>query len=236
MPLPFKPGPDPAVNLTEITKRIHQSARACNRDSGDISLIAVTKRQPLQKIHSLLHAGHRVFGENRLQEAQDKWPALREQAPGLELHMIGALQTNKVREALRLFDVLHTVDRPKLARKLAEEMASSGRSVKLFVQVNTGEEPQKSGIAPDDVDRFIAMCRADYQLPLVGLMCLPPMGEEPALHFALLREMAARNDLTQLSMGMSGDFEKAIAFGATHVRVGSSLMGERTQTPHDPSG
>ncbi len=233
MSLPFKPGQDPAENLAEIKKRISQSATACGRRPSDVSLIAVTKRQPLHKIHALLQAGHRVFGENRLQEAQDKWPDIRDQTPGLELHMIGALQTNKVREALRLFDVIHTLDRLKLARRLADELAHVDRPVELFVQVNTGEESQKSGIMPSDLDQFIAQCRKDYQLNLTGLMCLPPVNEEPALHFALLRDMAARNGLTQLSMGMSSDFEKAITFGATHVRVGTLLMGERKEIAAD---
>ena len=228
MSLAYTPSSDLAANLIEINQIIRQSAAVCGRQVDDISLIAVSKRQPVEKIKALLTAGHRVFGENRLQEAQDKWPALRDETPDIELHMIGALQTNKVREALRLFDVIQTLDRPKLARKLADELAHTGRPVKLFVQVNTGEEPQKSGILPGDVDRFIAACRTDYQLDVAGLMCLPPQGEEPALHFALLRELGLRNGLTQLSMGMSGDFEKAITFGATHVRVGTMLMGARS--------
>lgn len=235
MTLPFEPDSDPAINLPRIAQAIDARARACGRRPQDITLIAVTKRQPVRKIDALLRAGHRVFGENRCQEALGKWPDLRARTPDIELHMIGALQTNKVREAVGLFDVIHTVDRPKLARKLADEMAQAGRQLELFIQVNTGEEPQKSGILPGDVDDFVKECREVYHVPVTGLMCLPPVGEEPALHFALLRQMAHRNGLTRLSMGMSHDFEKAVTWGATHVRVGTLLMGPRAALPDSRS-
>ncbi|MCG6885236.1 MAG: YggS family pyridoxal phosphate-dependent enzyme, partial [Silicimonas sp.] len=192
----------------------------------DIHLIAVSKVQPLDRVEAVLNQGHRVFGENRVQEAQGKWPAFRDRFDGIELHLIGPLQTNKARAAMELFDVIHTVDRPKLAQTIARIAQETGTCPDLFVQVNTGDEDQKAGCAIDDVDTLIATCR-DLGLPLKGLMCIPPVDETPSLHFALLAKIAGRNGLTGLSMGMSSDFEEAIAQGATHVRVGSAIFGER---------
>ena len=215
------------TGLVEIRARIDKAAREAGRDPSGISLVAVSKLQPLDRIEAVLAAGHRVFGENRVQEAAGKWPALRERYPGIELHLVGPLQTNKVRQAIELFDVIHSVDRDRLARKLADGFAETGRPLPCFVQVNTGEEPQKAGCLPAEADGFVARCRDDYGLPLAGLMCLPPLDEEPSLHFALLKKIAERNGLSGLSMGMSGDFERAIALGATHVRIGSAIFGER---------
>jgi pyridoxal phosphate enzyme (YggS family) len=212
--------------LAEIKARIAEAARAAGRDPGSVTLVAVSKVQPAERIEAVLEQGQRVFGENRVQEAQGRWPALRDRFPGIELHLIGPLQTNKVRAAVELFDVIESVDRPKLARKLAEVFAETGRSLPCYIQVNTGEEPQKAGIAPSDADAFIAECRA-LGLTVAGLMCIPPEDEEPALHFALLAKIAARNGLDGLSMGMSGDFETAIRLGATAVRVGSAIFGAR---------
>jgi len=186
----------------------------------------VAKRHDAARIRPVLAGGHRVFGENRVQEAAAKWPALRAETPGVELHLIGPLQTNKVRDAVALFDVIETVDRPKLARALADEMARQDRRLPVFIQVNTGEEPQKAGVAPQDADDFVSVCR-DLGLDVVGLMCIPPLDEEPALHFALLGKIAARNGLDNLSMGMSADFETAAALGATHVRIGTEIFGAR---------
>ena len=174
-----------------------------------------------------LTAGHRVFGENRVQEAAEKWPALRESYTAVELHLIGPLQTNKVKSAIALFDVIQTVDRPKLARVLAEEMARSGLQRECFVEVNVGEEPQKAGILPKEADTFIAECRERYQLPIRGVMCIPPFDQEPSPYFALLTKIAERNELSAVSMGMSSDYEVAVAFGATHVRVGTAIFGPR---------
>ncbi|MEM6546715.1 MAG: YggS family pyridoxal phosphate-dependent enzyme [Pseudomonadota bacterium] len=213
--------------LAEVRTRIAQAAKAAGRDPEQVSLVAVSKVQPLDRIEDALQAGHRVFGENRVQEAAAKWPSFRERFPGIELHLVGPLQTNKVGQAVALFDVIETVDRKKLARKLAQEFETTGRRLPCYVQINTGEEPQKAGVAPGDADGFIALCR-DLALPVAGLMCIPPMEEEPALHFALLKKIAERNGLEGLSMGMSGDFETAIAFGATVVRVGSAVFGTRT--------
>ena len=215
------------TGLTQIRQRIAAAARAAGRDPADVTLVAVSKVQPPERIEAMLAAGHKVFGENRVQEAQSRWPALRERYADVELHLIGPLQTNKVRQAADLFDVIGAVDRPKLARKLAEAFAETGRALPCYIQVNTGEEPQKAGVAPADADAFIAECRDTHHLPVAGLMCIPPAGEEPALHFALLQKIAARNGLSGLSMGMSDDFETAIAFGATAVRVGSALFGAR---------
>ena len=213
--------------LADLRGRIAAAAQEAGRDPAGITLVAVSKVQPLERIEAVLEAGHRVFGENRVQEAAGKWPALRERYPGVELHLVGPLQTNKVRQAVELFDVIETVDRPKLARKLAEAFAETGRALPCYVQVNTGEEPQKAGVLPGEADAFVAECR-ELGLPVVGLMCIPPADEEPALHFALLAKIAERNGLSGLSMGMSGDFERAVALGATVVRVGSALFGERT--------
>jgi pyridoxal phosphate enzyme (YggS family) len=214
------------VGLTDITTRIEKAAKAAERDPSDITLIAVSKVQPNERVAAVLGEGHRSFGENRVQEAAGKWPEFRETYDGIDLHLIGPLQSNKARLAFELFNVIHTLDRPKLAKtfaRLAEEM---GHCPPLFIQVNTGEEPQKAGIAPADTDAFVKDCLA-LDLPIQGLMCIPPIDETPSLHFALLRKLADRNGLTGLSMGMSDDFEQAIAFGATHIRVGSALFGER---------
>ena len=194
------------------------------RAAGDVTLVAVSKQQPWAQIAPVLTAGQTIFGENRVQEAQERWAERRE---GVELHLIGPLQTNKAKEAIALFDVIETVDRPKLARVLAEEIQKAGRAPRLYVQVNTGEEPQKAGVTPDEADAFIAACLSEYGLSLEGLMCIPPEAEPSGPHFALLGKIAARNGLSKLSMGMSADFETAVRFGATSVRVGSALFGGR---------
>ena len=214
------------MSLSDIRSRIAKAAEKHGRDAGEITLIAVSKVQPNERVAAVLEEGHRVFGENRVQEAEGKWPAFREAYSDVELHLIGPLQTNKVRVAMGLFDVIHTVDRPKLARAIARIAEEIGHCPKLFVQVNTGDEAQKAGVSVDEVDALIAECR-ELALPVVGLMCLPPVDEAPSLHFALLAKIAARNGLSGLSMGMSGDFEEAIAQGATHVRVGSAIFGAR---------
>ncbi|WP_136683403.1 YggS family pyridoxal phosphate-dependent enzyme [Falsirhodobacter xinxiangensis] len=213
--------------LDDITRRIHDAERAANRAEGSVTLIAVSKVQPDARVREVLKQGHRIFGENYVQEAQGKWPAFREAYPDTELHMIGPLQTNKAKPAMQLFDAIHTLDRPSLAQRLARLAQEEGRCPDLFVQVNTGAEPQKAGILPADADAFIADARA-LDLPVVGLMCIPPDAEDPAPHFAMLADIASRNGLHNLSMGMSGDFEIAIAHGATHVRVGSALFGARS--------
>ncbi len=212
--------------LAEVKERIRKAEEAASRRPGSVKLIAVSKMQPEERVRAVLEEGHRLFGENRVQEAAGKWPAWREEFPGVALHLLGPLQTNKARQAMGLFDAIHSLDRPKLARTLARLADEMGRCPDLFVQVNTGEEPQKAGVLPADADAFIAEVRA-LGLPLVGLMCIPPVDEEPSLHFALLRKIAARNDLAGLSMGMSHDFERAIAQGTTHVRVGSAIFGPR---------
>ena len=191
------------------------------------TLVAVSKTQDAERILPVLDAGQRVFGENRVQEAKEKWPALKARWPDIELHLIGPLQSNKAREAVALFDAIHSLDRPKLAHALKAEFERVGRRPSLFIQVNTGEEPQKAGVAPLDASAFIALCRDELKLPVKGLMCIPPDGENPAPHFALLAKIAREHALPWLSMGMSGDFESAIAFGATHVRVGTAIFGER---------
>lgn len=219
--------PDVAARLTDVFAEIAAAAREAHRDPSDITLVAVGKGHDAARIRPALDAGHRVFGENRVQEAADKWPDLRAAYPDVALHLIGPLQTNKVRQAVALFDVVETVDRPKVARELAKEMAKSGRRPGCFVQVNTGAEPQKAGVLPADADAFIESCRREYGLPIRGLMCIPPVDEEPSLHFALLREIAQRNGLAGLSMGMSADYRIAIAFGATHVRIGTAIFGPR---------
>ncbi len=196
------------------------------RKAGDAQLLAVSKQQPIERIIAVLAAGHRVFGENKVQESLDKWPALMAEYDGISVHLIGPLQTNKVKAAVGFFAAIHSLDRQKLADKIATEVQAQGRAPDLFVQVNTGEEPQKSGVMPADLDDFVAACRA-MDLPIKGLMVIPPAQDEPSLHFALLRKMAVRNGLAGLSMGMSGDFETALAFGATHLRVGSAIFGER---------
>ncbi len=214
------------MSLAEIKERIRKAEEAAGREPGSVRLIAVSKKQPEPRVRAVLEEGHRLFGENRVQEAAGKWPAWREEFPGVELHLLGPLQTNKTRQAMGLFDAIHSVDRPKLARTLARLADEQGHCPDLFVQVNTGEEPQKAGVLPAEADDFIAEVRG-LGLPLIGLMCIPPVNEEPSLHFALLRKIAKRNDLPELSMGMSHDFERAIAQGATHVRVGSAIFGPR---------
>ena len=216
-----------ADNLAIVRSRIEAAARAAGRPAQSVTLVAVSKTHPAATVRQALAAGHRVFGENRVQEAEAKYPTLREAFPDLALHLIGPLQTNKVRDAVAIFDVIETVDRPRLAEALAREMDKSGRRLTCFIEVNTGEEPQKAGILPAAADAFIGDCRDRLRLPIAGLMCIPPEHEEPALHFALLREIARRNGLGQLSMGMSADFETAIRFGATHVRVGTAIFGAR---------
>ena len=215
------------MSLSDIQTRISSAASRHGRDAGDIHLIAVSKVQPLERVEAVLREGHRVFGENRVQEAQGKWPVFREAFDDVELHLIGPLQTNKARAAMELFDVIHTVDRPKLARTIARIAEETGNCPDIFVQVNTGDEDQKAGCAIDEVDALVSECR-ELGLPLKGLMCIPPINEAPSLHFALLAKIAARNDLGGLSMGMSSDFEEAIAQGATHIRVGSAIFGERS--------
>jgi pyridoxal phosphate enzyme (YggS family) len=216
-----------AVNLAAVRERIAAAARAADRPPESATLVAVSKTHPAASVRQALLAGHRVFGENRVQEAQAKYPELREEFPDLALHLIGPLQTNKVRDAVAGFDVIESVDRLRLAQALVGEMERSGRRPPCLIEVNTGEELQKAGIMPADADGFILECRERLELPIIGLMCVPPLDEEPAPHFALLREIARRNDLRILSMGMSADFEKAIRFGATHVRVGTAIFGAR---------
>lgn len=216
--------------LQDVTSQVGAAAAAAGRDPASVNLIAVSKVQPLERVEAVLDEGHRLFGENRVQEAAGKWPAFRERYPDVEVHLIGPLQTNKVRQAVDLFDAIHSVDREKLAGKLADEFATTGRQLPCFLQINTGEEPQKAGCLPGDADAFIKACREEYQLPVAGLMCIPPADEEPSLHFALLKKIAERNGLSGLSMGMSGDFERAIALGATHIRVGSAIFGARVPT------
>jgi PLP dependent protein len=216
-----------AQRLAEVRSRIDAAARAAGRDPDDITLVAVSKTHGADRVRELLDAGQRVFGENRVQEAQEKFPSLKTEYPDLELHLIGPLQTNKVRDAVTLFDVIQSVDRDKLAAALAKEMDRTGRRPTCYIQVNTGEEPQKAGVLPNDVDAFVASCRETHRLPVVGLMCIPPVDEEPSLHFALLAKMADRNGLPVVSMGMSADYETAVRLGATHVRVGTALFGHR---------
>jgi len=212
--------------LSDILERIAAAETKADRPAGSTRLIAVSKVQPNARVAAVLDQGHRVFGENRVQEAAGKWPEFRATYPDVDLHLIGPLQTNKVRQAFDLFDAFHALDRTKLARKFADEAQARGACPDLFIQVNTGEEPQKAGVLPAEADVFIAECRA-MDLPVQGLMVIPPIDEEASLHFAFLRRIAERNGLNGLSMGMSGDFEKAIAFGATHIRVGSAIFGER---------
>ena len=214
------------MSLQEITRRIRAAEAAAGRAAGSVALIAVSKVQPESRVRAVLAAGHRLFGENYVQEAAAKWPAFRAEFGPVAVHMIGPLQTNKAKPAVELFDAIHSVDRPSLAERLAKLAQARGASPQLFVQVNTGAEPQKAGVLPGDLDGFIAACRA-MDLPLQGLMCIPPEGEDATPHFHQLAAMAARNGLAGLSMGMSSDFEAAIAAGATHVRVGSAIFGAR---------
>jgi pyridoxal phosphate enzyme (YggS family) len=218
---------DAAARLNSVRRRISAAARRAERDPSAITLVAVAKTFPAEAALPLLDAGQRVFGENRVQEAKAKWPALKEKWPDIELHLIGPLQSNKAKEAVALFDVIQTVDRHKIAEVLSREIAASGRSPKLFVQVNTGEEPQKAGVFPRDAKDFIRRCQENLGLRIEGLMCIPPEDDEPALHFALLAKLRDDFGLSCLSMGMSGDFETAVEFDATHVRVGSAIFGVR---------
>lgn len=218
-----------AENLAAIQHRIKEVKATRRPGEGPVELIAVSKQQPLEKIEAALVAGQRVFGENRVQEAKAKWPALRERYPDIELHLIGPLQTNKAKEAVKLFEVIQSVDREKLAKELAKvsEKMSEVRCQRYFIQVNVGEEEQKAGVLPKEADDFIAFCKQELKLPVAGLMCIPPADGPAFPYFALLHEMAKRHGLPHLSMGMSGDFEEAIAFGATHVRVGTGVFGTR---------
>ena len=211
----------------DVTARIEAAARKSNRAASDITLVAVSKTYSADDIEPVLQLGHRVFGENRVQESQGKWPALKQDHADISLHLIGPLQTNKVREAVALFDAIETLDREKLARALAKETQSAGKCPELFVQVNTGNEPQKAGIVPEQADAFVKLCTETYGLTVSGMMCIPPFDEDPAPHFTQLAAIADRNGVSKLSMGMSGDFEIAIELGATHVRVGSAIFGAR---------
>lgn len=218
---------DAAAHLQQVQKQINDAAHRAGRPSKDITLVAVSKVHGVDRVRPVLEAGHRIFGENRVQEAEEKWPSLREDFPDVTLHLIGPLQTNKVKNAVATFDLIETVDREKLAKALAREFVRVGKSLPILIQINTGEEPQKAGIAPQEADAFIVMCRDELGLDVRGLMCIPPIDEEPSLHFALLSKIANRNALKVLSMGMSSDFETAIEFGATHVRVGTAIFGSR---------
>ena len=217
------------MSLNQVSYEISQAIQASSRSEGTVELIAVSKVQPNERVLSVLNQGHQVFGENRVQEAEGKWPEFKSSFPNAKVHLLGPLQSNKARAALQIFDCIHTLDRPKLATALSRLAQELGHCPPLFAQVNTGLEAQKVGLAPDAVDAFVADCRA-LDLPLVGLMCIPPVDEEASMHFALLAKLAKRNGLAQLSMGMSSDFAKAIAFGATHVRVGSAIFGARVPT------
>jgi pyridoxal phosphate enzyme (YggS family) len=217
----------PQDRLGTVRARLADACREAQRDAAGVTLVAVSKTHPAEAILPVLAAGQRVFGENRVQEAKAKWPALRERHPDLALHLIGPLQSNKAREAVALFDAIHTVDRESLAGALAKEIERQGRRPRLFVEVNTAGEAQKAGVLPQDADAFIQACRTTYGLAIEGLMCIPPAAEPPAPHFALLAKIAQRNGLPLLSMGMSADYEIAVRFGATHVRVGSAIFGSR---------
>jgi PLP dependent protein len=213
--------------LADARAKIAAAAKAAGRDPADVELIVVSKTFGAPEILPLLQAGHRVFGENRVQEAKGKWPELKAKFPDLKLHLIGPLQSNKAKEAVELFDTVHTIDRPKIARALAEEMAKQGKPLQLFIQVNTGEEPQKAGVVPAELPALAILCRDELGLEIAGLMCIPPVEEEPAIHFAFLEKLATKNGFHQLSMGMSDDYETAVSFGATYVRVGSAIFGSR---------
>ena len=214
------------MSLSEIISRINTAEKAADKNTGSTQLLAVSKVQPNERVLNVLEQGHRIFGENKVQESQGKWPIFRESFPDAMVHLIGPLQTNKVKQAVELFDAIHTLDRLKLATKLASEIQSQGKAPEMFIQINTGEEEQKAGIMPAGADQFISECLG-LDLPIKGLMVIPPINEEPSLHFALLRKIALRNGLTGLSMGMSSDFESAIALGATHIRIGSAIFGAR---------
>jgi pyridoxal phosphate enzyme (YggS family) len=218
--------PNPS-GLAAVRAAIALACRDASRDPAEVTLVAVSKTFPPEVIEPVIAAGQRVFGENRVQEAKTKWPALQAKHPGIALHLIGRLQSNKAKEAVALFEAIHSVDRPSLCEALAREIARQGRTPLLFAEINTGGEPQKSGVLPQEADDFLERCRSTYGLPIAGLMCLPPLGEPPAPHFALTAKIARRNGLRLLSMGMSADFAVAIRFGATHVRVGTAIFGER---------
>lgn len=213
--------------LEDVLQNILQAAEETGRDTSSVKLIAVSKTHDAARIEPVIAAGQRLFGENRVQEAKAKWPEILLRHPEVELHLIGPLQSNKVKDAVALFDVIHTVDRPKIAKALAAEMARTGRTPRLLVQVNTGEEPQKTGVFPKEAEAFVERCVKEFDLEIEGLMCIPPIDEEPALHFALLAKLAGRLGLKELSMGMSADYEAAIQFGATYVRVGTAIFGAR---------
>ena len=215
--------------LAQVREAIAQSEKKAEREEGSVSLIAVSKTFEADQIRPALEAGQMVFGENRVQEAKHKWPDLKEDFPETELHLIGPLQSNKAKDAVALFDVIHTVDRKKIARAIRVEMEKQGRQLDLFVQINTGSEPQKAGIIPEEADDFIGFCQVELGLTIRGLMCIPPIEENPKAHFKLLRKIAKRNGISDLSMGMSADYEEAIKQGATLVRVGSAIFGERTK-------
>jgi len=231
---PLPPETSVADALSAVRREITTAAGTAGRDPAAVTLVAVSKTQPVDAVSAALAAGQRVFGENRVQEAKAKWTPLRTLWPGLELHLLGPLQTNKVKDAVALFDVIHSLDRPRLAEALAEEFQRSGRRPRCLIQVNTGEEPQKAGIAPQEAEAFLGLCRNTLGLPVSGLMAIPPVDEEPALHFALLADLARRLGLEELSMGMSGDYPLAVRFGATMVRVGSAIFGQRPPPPADP--
>ncbi|MHA6326254.1 YggS family pyridoxal phosphate-dependent enzyme [Roseivivax sp. CAU 1753] len=214
------------MGLTDIKNRIAKAEQDAGRAPGSVQLIAVSKVQPLERVEAVLKDGHRLFGENKVQEAEGKWPDFQARYPDARVHLIGPLQSNKTRRAMELFAAIHSVDRPKLAKSIARLAQELGQCPDIFLQINTGEEEQKAGIAPADTDAFVQQCR-DLDLPVVGLMCIPPVDETPSVHFALLKKLANRNGLDGLSMGMSSDFETAIALGATHVRVGSAIFGDR---------
>ena len=216
-----------ATGLERVRAEIARACRDASRDPAEVTLVAVSKTFPPEAIEPAIAAGQRAFGENRVQEAKAKWPALMQKHASIELHLIGPLQSNKTKEAVALFDAIHSVDRPSICEALAKEIESQKRRPQLFVQLNTGEEPQKAGVAPSEADSFIASCREKYRLPISGLMCIPPVNDAPAPHFALTAKIAARNGLNNLSMGMSADFAIAIALGATHVRIGSAIFGKR---------
>ncbi len=216
--------------LKKVLNGLVEAAQKAGRPTDEVTLIAVSKTFDAAGIIPVIEAGQRVFGENRVQEAKSKWPAMKMRWPDVELHLIGPLQSNKAAEAVQLFDAIHTVDRPKIAEGIAKEMQKQNKALQLFVQVNTGREPQKAGIGPDEADAFLRTCRESLGLKIAGLMCIPPVDEDPAPHFSMLADIAERNGLPGLSMGMSGDYAKAVACGATHVRVGSAIFGVRDQT------
>lgn len=222
------------MGLEDVIERIRKAEKEAARPPNAVGLVAVSKQQPEERVRGVLAEGHRLFGENRVQEAEERWLPLKRDYQAVTLHLVGPLQTNKVKPALQLFDVIESLDREKLARKLADEIQARGSSPVFFVQINTGEEPQKAGVAPDETDAFVELCRRQYDLPVVGLMVIPPAHEPPSPHFALLAKLAERNGLSRLSMGMSADFETAIQLGATEVRVGSAVFGAREARPSAP--